>query len=387
FHTGGDENDGRQWRRTPRIVAFMRAHRQVRADGVTPDKHLLQLYFSQKIDSLVRRHGKIMIGWDEILGPGLPRDVVVQSWRGPKAVLQTVQKGNPALLSAGYYLDLNYSAATYYAADPHAGVPDSLRARVLGGEAAMWGEYADSVVYDSRVWPRAAAVAERLWSPAAATQDVPDMYRRLAVVSDELEALGLRHRRAPAALLRQMAQPYPAALPALQTLAAAIEPIKEYKRHFQGFKYTTETPLNRLVDAAPAESDVARRFGATVDSLMAAQPVLASLVPTIAPMPLTPAARGQLAHLQRQVQQWQQAGQGLTPLFATSPALAEYAPLAAQLAVVATLLQQRLTQLQSGQPMLPAWQETTRLQLDAAQKPVGQAELAIVKAARRLAGL
>jgi hexosaminidase len=184
-----------------------------------------------------------------------------------------------------------------------------------------------------------------------------------------------------------MAQPYPAALPALQTLAAAIEPVKEYKRHFQGFKYTTETPLNRLVDAAPAESEVARRFGATVDSLMAAQPVLTSLVPTVAPMPLTPVARGQLAHLQRQVQQWQQAGQGVTPLFVVSPALAEYAPLAAQLAVVATLLQQRLTQLQSGQPMMPAWQETTKLQLDTAQKPVGQAELAIVKAARRLAGL
>ena len=387
FHAGGDENDGRQWRRTPRIVAFMRAHGQVKADGVTPDKHLLQLYFSQKVDSLLRRHGKTMIGWDEILGPGLPTDVVVQSWRGPKTMTQAVQQGHPALLSAGYYLDLNFSAATYYAADPHTGVPDSLQARVLGGEAAMWAEFADSVVYDSRVWPRAAAVAERLWSPAELTQNVPDMYRRLAAVSDELDALGLRHRRAPAALLRQLAAPYPVGLPALQTFAAVLEPVKEYKRHFQGFKYTTETPLNRLVDAAPAESDVARRFAATVDSLMAAQPVLTSLVPTVAPMPLTPVARGQLLHLQKQVQQWQQATHDLTPLFVVSPSLTEYAPLAAQLSLVATLLQQRLSQLASGQPMLPAWQEGAKLQLDAAQKPVGQAELALIKAARRLVGL
>ncbi len=384
FHAGGDENDGRQWRRTPRIVAFMRAHRQVKADGVTPDKHLLQLYFSQKIDSLVRRHGKVMMGWDEILGPGLPRDVVVQSWRGPKTVLQTVQKGNPALLSAGYYLDLNLSAASAYAADPHAGVPDSLRARVLGGEAAMWGEFADSVVYESRVWPRAAAVAERLWSPAATTQDVPDMYRRLAVVSDELDALGLRHRRTPAALLRQLAAPYPVALPALQALAAVLEPVKEYKRHFQGFTYTTATPFNRLVDAAPAESEVARRFATTVDSLMAGQPALAALVPTVSPLPLTPVARGQLARLQKQVQQWQSVSQVLTPLFVVNPALAEYAPLATQLSAVAGLLQQRLTQLASGQPLLPAGQADAKAQLDAAQKPVGQAELAIIKAARRL---
>jgi hexosaminidase len=317
----------------------------------------------------------------------LRRDVVVQSWRGPKALVQAVQQGHPALLSAGYYLDLNYSAATHYAADPHQGVPDSLRTRVLGGEAAMWAEYADSVVYDSRVWPRAAVVAERLWSPAASTQDIPDLYRRLAVVSDELEALGLRHRRAPAALLRQMALPYPAALPALQTLAAVAEPVKEYKRNFQGFKYTTETPLNRLVDAAPAESEVARRFGATVDSLMASQPVLAGLVPTVAPMPLTPTARGQLAHLRQQVQQWQQASQALTPLFVVAPTLGEYAPLAAQLATVATLLAQRLSQLESGQPVLPAWQAEAKTQLDAAQKPVGQAELALIKAARKLAGL
>ena len=387
FHAGGDENDGRQWRRTPRIVAFMRAHKQVKADGVTPDKHLLQLYFSQKVDSLVRRHGKVMVGWDEILGPGLPRDVVVQSWRGPKAMAQIVQQGHPALLSAGYYLDLYLSAASSYAADPHAGVPDSLRARVLGGEAAMWSEFADSVVYESRVWPRAATVAERLWSPAALTQDVPDMYRRLAVVSDELDALGLRHRHAPAALLRQMAAPYPVALPALQTLAAVLEPVKEYKRHFQGFKYTAETPLNRLVDAAPAESEVARRFSVTVDSLLAGQPVLTTLVPTVAPLPLTPAARGQLAHLQKQVQQWQPVSQVLTPLFVVSPSLAEYAPLATQLSAIATLLQQRLTQLASGQPILPAWQTEAKLQLDAAQKPVGQTELAIIKAARRLIGL
>jgi hexosaminidase len=163
-----------------------------------------------------------------------------------------------------------------------------------------------------------------------------------------------------------------------------LEPVKEYKRHFQGFTYTTATPFNRLVDAAPAESEVARRFAATVDSLMAGQPALAALVPTVAPLPLTPAARGQLAHLQKQVQQWQSVSQVLTPLFVVAPALAEYAPLATQLSAVAGLLLQRLTQLASGQPLLPAGQADAKALLDAAQKPVGQAELAIIKAARRL---
>jgi len=132
---------------------------------------------------------------------------------------------------------------------------------------------------------------------------------------------------------------------------------------------------------------VARRFSATVDSLLAGQPVLTTLVPTVAPMPLTPTARGQLAHLQKQVQQWQQVSQILTPLVVVSPAVAEYAPLATQLSAIATLLQQRLAQLASGQPMLPAWQTEAKLQLDAAQKPVGQTELAIIKASRKLIGV
>jgi hexosaminidase len=386
FHIGGDENDGRQWRRSPRIAAFMLAKGFVKPGTTVPDKHQLQTYFNRRMLVIVQKLGKTMVGWDEILGPDLPAPIMIESWRGPKAVAEAVRLGHPALRAHGYYLDLNYPAATHYAADPLQGVPDSLASRVLGGEAAMWAEFADSVIFESRVWPRAAAIAERLWSPAALTQDVPDMYRRLAFVSEELDALGLRHRRAPAALLRQLASPYPAALPALQLLASLAEPVKDYKRHFQGFKYTTETPLTRLVDVAPAESDVARRFGATADSLLAGLRIGVPTFPATPPQ-LSPAGRRQLASLRRQVAEWQRVLEALTPLFVASPSLAEYAPLATQLGLVANLLAPRLTQIEQGQPLPAAAQAAARLQLDAAQKPVGQVELAISVAARRLLGL
>jgi hexosaminidase len=386
FHIGGDENDGRQWRHNPRIVAFMQAKGFVKPGTTTPDNHKLQNYFNRRMLGILQKLGKTMVGWDEILGPDLPAPVVIESWRGPKGVLDAVRQRHPALRANGYYMDLYYSAASHYAADPLQGIPDSLATRVLGGEAEMWSEFADSVLYDSRVWPRTAAVAERLWSPAALTQNVPDMYRRLAFVSDELETLGLRHRRAPAALLRQLASPYPAALPALQTLAGLIEPVKEYKRHSQGFKYTTETPLTRLVDAAPAEADVARRFGATADSLLASVSIGVPTFPATPPK-LTPAASRQLASLRRQVAEWQRTPETLAPLFAASPSLAEYAPLAIQLGLVANLLAPRLTQIEQGQPAPPAAQAAAKLQLDAAQKPVGQVELAIIGAARRLVGM
>ena len=375
FHVGGDENDGRNWRRTPRIVAYMQAHKMVKADGQTVDKHQLQTYFNRRVLALLQKHGKTMVGWDEILGPDLPREAVIQSWRGKKGLNEAAQLGHPVLLSNGYYLDLNNSAASAYAADPLP--PDTpLTATeqklVLGGEAAMWGEFADSTLIDSRIWPRAAAVAERLWSPRAATQNAADLYRRLPAVSAGLETLGLRHRRVPELLLRQLAGT--TNVTPLRTLAEVLEPVKDYKRHFQGYAYTTATRLNRLVDAAPAESEVARRFGVLVDSVLA---------------PLTPPAtrQRQVGALRGQALLWQANDTRLQLLLVLNPALAEYAPLSRQLAAVAGLLLERLLQLETGRTASPAWLAAARATLDAAKAPAGQAELALVPAARRLAGL
>ena len=378
FHIGGDENDGRNWRHTPRIVAYMQAHGMMKCDGKTVDKHQLQTYFNRRVLALLQKHGKTMVGWDEILGPDLPKEAVIQSWRGKQGLNEAARLGHPVLLSNGYYLDLNYSAASAYTTDPlPADTPltPAEQQLVLGGEVAMWTEFADSTIVDSRIWPRAAAVAERLWSPPTATQHVADMYRRLNVVSAQLETLGLRHRRTPELLLKQLAAP--ADIAPLRTLAEVLEPVKEYKRHFQGFKYTTETRLNRLVDAAPAESEVARCFGALVDSVLAG---------AAGPGRSVASAR-QLAALRTQLLRWQANDTRLQPLLLLNAELREYAPLSTQLAAVSTLLLERLAQLQTGQTAPAAWPARARTTLDTAQAPAGQAELAIVRAARKLAGL
>ena len=379
FHAGGDENDGRNWRRTPRIVAYMQAHGMVNADGKTVDKHQLQTYFNRRVLGLLQQHGKTMIGWDEILGPGLPKEVVIQSWRGKKGLSDAARLGHPVLLSNGYYLDLNYSAASSYLVDPlppDTPLTPTEQQLVLGGEAAMWAEYADSVVLDSRIWPRAAAVAERLWSPQAATQNVADMYRRLNAISAQLGTLGLRHRRAPELLLKQLAGT--GSVAGLRTLAEVLEPVKEYQRHFQGYNYTTASQLNRLVDAAPAESEVARQFAGLVDSVVMPRPGGPGFLPS---------ALRQMALLRTQALRWQANDGLLQPLMAANPSLTEYAPLSTSLAAVAKVVLERLTQLQTGQAASAAWLADARATLDAARAPAGQAELAVVKAARKLAGL
>ncbi|TGD78882.1 beta-N-acetylhexosaminidase [Hymenobacter wooponensis] len=377
FHIGGDENDGRQWKRNPRIAQYMRDNKMVTDKGQV-DKHALQTYFNRRIAQMLTKYNKKMVGWDEILGPGLPTDAVIQSWRGRKGLYEAAKEGHPTLLSNGYYIDLNFSAATHYAVDPlpqDAPLSAEQKKLVLGGEATMWAEFVDSVIVDSRIWPRAAAVAERLWSSSTVTS-VPDMYRRLAIVSQELDALGLQHKKAPEKLLAQLAQGQ--AVAPLRTLASVLEPVKEYKRHFQGFKYTTQTPLNRLVDAALPESDAAREFGVAVDALLARRSTLTA--------PLTTAAdtRTALATLRATLLRWQANDALVQPVLNANPTLTEYAPLSSQLKGLATLSLERLAQLEKKQAPTAAWQAAALKQLDAAKAPAGQAELAIVPAVRRL---
>ncbi|HYX40278.1 MAG TPA: family 20 glycosylhydrolase, partial [Pyrinomonadaceae bacterium] len=264
MHIGGDESEGKQWDKNPQIQAFMKAK------GIK-DNHALQAYFNQRVAQILKKHGKQMVGWDEILHPDLPNNVVIQSWRGAASLADAAKKGYDGILSAGYYLDLMYPTAQHYLVDPipaGSDLTDEQAAHILGGEATMWSEYVSPETIDSRIWPRMAAIAERLWSPRNVT-NVDDMYRRLAIVSAQLEELGLTHKRNQQVLLRRLtggADVWP-----LATLVAIIEPVKEYRRG-QMHPTTMLSPLTSLVDAAHADADEARPLASAVDALLSDAP-------------------------------------------------------------------------------------------------------------------
>jgi hexosaminidase len=221
------------------------------------------------VQKIVAEHNKIMVGWDEVLQPGTPKDVVIQSWRGPQFVGEAVRGGNRALLSNGYYIDLNQAASEHYAADPEGKGPTTLsseeRKRILGGEATMWSEFVTPENVDSRIWPRTAAIAERFWSPRD-TRDVASMYARLAIISQQLNNYGLEHNSSyPAMLSRMTGEPDP--LP-LRVFGDVMQPPRLYAREEQR-SYDAFTPLNRLVDAIPPESDTARKFLDMVNRIVA----------------------------------------------------------------------------------------------------------------------
>ena len=252
FHIGGDEMNGKTWNENPQIQAFMKSHSLDGPKG-------LQAYFNQRISRILTRYHKIMIGWDEVLHPDLPTTTVIQSWRGNAALAEAAQKGHRAILSWGYYLDHLRPASYHYGIDPLSGPAAELKpeetARILGGEACMWDEYADSETVDSRIWPRLAAIAERLWSPQD-VRDVDNMYERLAVVSRELEWTGVQHRADYGPMLARLTGDQPSE--AVRVLADACEATGLGNGRGRGTHNTTFTPLNRMVDAARPENESVR---------------------------------------------------------------------------------------------------------------------------------
>jgi len=264
FHIGGDEVNGKQWDASPAVVAF----RKQRGMKTNED---LQAYFNTRVSGMLARRGKVMVGWDEILHQDLPKNTVVHSWRGQKSLADAASQGYQGILSNGYYLDYIWPASQHYAVDPMgkdaAGLPAEAQKRILGGEACMWSEWVTAETIDSRIWPRTAAIAERYWSPATVT-DVPDMYRRLGAVSRHLDAAGVTHRSGYTAMLDRLANG--GSTEALRGIVDLVEPVKNYNRGRRA-KFTSQMALNRIVDAARAESDEARGFGQLVDRFLASR--------------------------------------------------------------------------------------------------------------------
>jgi len=354
FHIGGDEVNGKEWDANPKIQAYMKAN------GIK-NNEALQAYFSGRVQKLVTKHGKAVVGWDEVLVAGVPKDIVIQSWRGQASLAQAAKQGYGGILSNGYYLDLGWTAARHYAVDPMSGDAASLSAeeqqRILGGESCMWAEYVSPENVDSRIWPRNAAIAERLWSPQE-VRDPASMYARLDFVSARLEWLGLTHRTVSRHMLQRLAGSTSAAeFAALRTLTDVLEPVKDYTREQTAPAVpTSATPMNRVVDAVPLESDAGRRFSEQVDQFLAAACH-------------DPAAE---ARLRAQLTTWRDNDAILQPLAQRSFLVKEVTATSQDLSELGTVGLAALDAIAKGQPAPDSWKAHQLAILEQAKKPKAQ---------------
>jgi hexosaminidase len=343
FHIGGDEVEANQWNDNPAIQAFMREHHLA-------DAKALQTYFNERVQKIVAGQGKHMVGWDEVLNPNLPKSVLIQSWRGQPSLWQAAREGYQGILSAGYYLNLMFPASYHYAIDPMKvpppepgsdrkhenaatlppGTPTDLTPQqqkmVLGGEAAMWEELADPENLDSRLWPRLAAIAERFWSPESVT-GTASMYRRLEMTNRWLQWLGLTQRSNLELMRQRLAGSMP--YQPLDIFASVLEPVKGYSRHAEN--YVISTPLNRLVDSIPPESDAAREFRDAVDAYLAA-----------------PAKERNPDALEQQLQTWYRSTIAARPMFQINSLLSSDLPALQALENLCKVGREALALLPSG---------------------------------------
>jgi hexosaminidase len=306
FHVGGDECNGKEWDRNPRIREYMRAHN-------LKDDAALQTYFTTRVQELVTKHGKIPIGWDEVLQPDTPKQVMIQSWRGEESVADAAKRGHNVILSSGYYIDLSEPASRHYVVDPlskAAELSAEERSHILGGEATIWSELVTSETIESRIWPRTAAIAERFWSPKDVI-DVASMYKRLALADQTLMWLGVPYLATSAKMIERIAgenDPAP-----LKVLASVVSPPSGYTR--EGLKpYNSLFPLNLLVDAVSPESNTARDFR--------------DLAARIANGTATPAEHAQA---RQWLTLWRDNDAALQPTIASSALAAELAPISRNL--------------------------------------------------------
>ncbi|MEA1986405.1 MAG: family 20 glycosylhydrolase [Candidatus Marinimicrobia bacterium] len=363
FHIGGDENNGNHWKANKQIQKYMKEN------GIK-DKHELQTKFNQRILKILTKNNKKMVGWDEILQPEMPNNIVIQSWRGKEAMIEAAEKGYHAILSNGYYIDLFWDTERHYLNDPvmeGSNLSEEVENNIFGGEVTSWAEFTTTENVDSRIWPRTCAVAERLWSPRN-VKSVDDMYRRLEYVSFHLEELGLTHITNREMGMRRLTNNRETN--SLQNLIEVIEPIENYTRHKRAGqkKYLQQMPLTRLIDISYSDAPIARKIRKATDEYLSGN---SSLYFTNNPKEF----------LIFELTKLSKNSKNLKPIIENSPVLWEIEQLSANLSEVAEI---GLDAIKSNGKYSKNKSKKLLKKLEEMKEPIAEFELRIISAVEKL---
>ncbi len=351
FHIGADENNGVAWKQDSAIVAFMRKNN-------IANTHDLQAYFVDRVQKLVTKHGKKMIGWDELFSKNLSKEVLVQVWSpmsAPTLVQQIASQGNPVILSKGFYLDQFMPAYVHYNLE----MPSE---EILGGEAAQWTEIADAENIETRIWPCAAAIAEKFWSSKTVT-DPMDLYRRLFITSDRLSESGLLHISNYDRMVLRFSAGY--SYEDTKKLIDVLTPVKGYKRMF-GFitlpvsATYQSAPLIRAADIAWVDARAKWEFRKKVTEYLQTK------------------SKSSEWAIREQLKKWASSYDELKPLFESSALAKEIMQHSKNLSALSTACLQAMDNFNSDTKPTEQWLKDQQALLESAKGSYGEVELAVL---------
>ena len=200
IHVGGDEASKQSWKTCPLCQARMKK------EGLK-DVDELQSYLIERMEKFLNKHGRNLLGWDEILEGGLAPNATVMSWRGVEGGLKAIEGGHRAIMTPGAYCYFDsYQDAPHtqpeaiggylplkkvYSYDP---IPETFtpeQAKLMYGvQANLWAEYIPTPEHlEYMIYPRILALAEVAWS-AVANKNYDDFHARALKAVDELRAKG-----------------------------------------------------------------------------------------------------------------------------------------------------------------------------------------------------
>jgi len=131
IHIGGDEVNPVQWQESANVQLFMK-------ENQLADEYALQTYFNDKVQQVLAKYQRKMMGWDEIYQPNLSQDIVVQSWRGLDSLTEITSAGYQGVLSTGYYIDQAQATSFHYRNDPIGQIADTLITPLASDQIHAW---------------------------------------------------------------------------------------------------------------------------------------------------------------------------------------------------------------------------------------------------------
>ena len=211
YHIGGDECPKGSWKKCPDCQALIKKLGLKAKDGHTPEERL-QSYVIGRMEEMLAKYGKKIIGWDEILEGGLSPNATVMSWRGEQGGIASALQSHDVIMTPagnGMYIDAfqgdskiepvaigGYSTLEkVYSYNP---VPDTLVTmgkahHILGVQANTWSEYMyTNDIREYRTYPRAVALAEIAWT-ALDKKDYKDFERRMNNAYVRLDGIGVNY--------------------------------------------------------------------------------------------------------------------------------------------------------------------------------------------------